>query len=77
MYPYSFLSIGPYPNSALSAGHLAIIVVIPVLALAVWLIGVFVAAREPGHPSAVETTSLAQLPRAQEQKHAETERSAA
>ena len=77
MYPYSFLSIGPYPSSALSAGHLAIIVVIPVLALAIWLIGVFVAAREPRHPGAVGTTSLPQLPQAQEQKHAEPERRAA
>ena len=77
MYPYSLLSIGPYPNSALSAGHLAIIVVIPVLALAIWLIGVFVAAREPRHPGAVGTTSLGQLPQAREQKHAEPERRAA
>jgi hypothetical protein len=36
-----------YPNSALSAGQLAIIAVVPVLCLAIWLIGVFVAAREP------------------------------
>ena len=36
-----------YPNSALSAGQLAIIAVVAVLALAIWIIGVFVAAREP------------------------------
>ena len=36
-----------YPNSALSAGQLAIIAVVAVLCLALWLIGVFVAAREP------------------------------
>jgi hypothetical protein len=36
-----------YPNSALSAVQLAIIVVVPVLSLAFWLISVFVAAREP------------------------------
>jgi hypothetical protein len=77
MYPYSFLSTGPYPSSALSAGHLAMLVVIPVLALAVWLIGVFVAAREPRHPGAVGTTSLPQLPQPQEPKHAEPERRAA
>jgi len=34
-----------YPNSALSAGQLAIIAVIPVLCLAIWLVGVFVATR--------------------------------
>ena len=36
-----------YPNSALSAGQLAIIAVVAVLTLAIWLISVFVAAREP------------------------------
>jgi hypothetical protein len=36
-----------YPNSALSAGQLAIIATVAVLALAVWIVGVFVAAREP------------------------------
>jgi hypothetical protein len=80
MYPYSVLSIGsigPYPNSALSPGQLAIIAVIPVLALAIWLIGVFFAAREPRHRDAVATTSLAQLPQTQEQRHSEPERRAA
>jgi hypothetical protein len=77
MHPYSFLSVGPYPSSALSAGHLALIVVVPVLALAVWLVGVFVAAREPRHRGAAATTSLPRLPQAPEQKHAEPERRAA
>ena len=77
MYPYSLLSIGPYPSSALSAGHLVIIVVIPVLALAIWLIGVFVAAREPRHSGAVGTTSLPRLSQEQEPKHTEPERRAA
>jgi hypothetical protein len=36
-----------YPNSALSAGQLAIIAVVAVLTLAIWIIGVFLAAREP------------------------------
>lgn len=36
-----------YPNSALSAGQLAIIAVVAVLCLAIWIGGVFVAAREP------------------------------
>ena len=77
MYPYSFLSIGPYPSSALSAGHLAMLVAIPVLALAIWLIGVFAAAREPRRPGSVAATSPPQLPQAQEPTHAEPERSAA
>lgn len=36
-----------YPNPALSAGQLALIAIVPVLCLAAWLIGVFVAARDP------------------------------
>ena len=50
-----------YPNSALSAGQLAIIAVVPVLCLAFWLIGVFVAAREPRRrDSSAGTASLPQ-----------------
>jgi len=45
MYPYLALSVSPYPNSALSAGQLAIIAVVPVLSLAAWLIAVFAANR--------------------------------
>jgi hypothetical protein len=52
-----------YPNSALSVGQLAIIVVVPVLCLAFWLIGVFVAAREPRRrDSGAGMTSLPQHP---------------
>ena len=52
-----------YPNSALSAGQLAIIAVVAVLALAIWIGGVFVAAREPRHRgSSVGTTPLPQHP---------------
>jgi membrane protein implicated in regulation of membrane protease activity len=36
-----------YPNTALSAWQLAIMAVVPVTALAVWLIAIFLAAREP------------------------------
>jgi hypothetical protein len=36
-----------YPNPALSAGQLTLIAVVPVLCLAIWLVGVFVAARDP------------------------------
>jgi hypothetical protein len=38
-----------YPNSALSAGQLAIIAVVAVLSLAIWIGSVFVAARQPRH----------------------------
>ena len=41
-----------YPNSALSAGQLAIMAVVVVLALAAWLIAVFLAARQPRGTSA-------------------------
>jgi hypothetical protein len=52
-----------YPNSALSAGQLAIIAVVPVLCLAFWLIGVFVAAREPRRrESGAGMASLPQQP---------------
>jgi hypothetical protein len=37
-----------YPNIALSAWQMAIMAVIPVVAMAVWLIAIYVAAREPG-----------------------------
>lgn len=50
-----------YPNSALSAVQLALIAVIPVLCLAIWLTGVFVAARGPRHrDTGAGTASLPQ-----------------
>jgi hypothetical protein len=50
-----------YPNSALSAGQLALIAIVPVLCLAIWLVGVFVAARDPRRrESSAGTTSLPQ-----------------
>ena len=77
MNPDLALSIGPYPNTALSAGQFALIVVIPVLLLAVWLISVFVAARQPQHHGAAETTSLRQEPGASEQEYEQPEHKAA
>jgi cytoskeletal protein RodZ len=47
-----------YPNSALSAGQLAVMAVVVVVSLAVWLILVFLAARQPrGTSTAVNTGS--------------------
>jgi hypothetical protein len=77
MYSYLFLSVSPYPNSALSAWQLAIIAVVPVLTLAAWLILVFAADRQPGHRRAAGTASLPQLPRAQEHEREQPERKAA
>jgi hypothetical protein len=37
-----------YPNPALPAWQMAIMAVVPVVALAVWLIAIYVAARKPG-----------------------------
>ena len=37
-----------YPNSALSAWQLAVMAVVPVMALAVWLTAVYLAARDTG-----------------------------
>jgi len=73
MYPYLLLSVSPYPNSALSAGELALIAVIPVLALAAWLILVFAADRQPRHGDDAGTASLPQQPGAREQQEHEPE----
>jgi hypothetical protein len=52
-----------YPNSALSAGQLALIAVVAVVCLAIWLGSVFVAAREPRRrESSAGTASLPQTP---------------
>jgi len=72
MYPYPPLSAGPYPNSALSAGALAVIALVAVLVLATWLILVFAAARPPRHHGA-GTTSLPRQPQATEQERARPE----
>ncbi len=53
-----------YPNSALSPGLLALIAVVPVVCLSIWLIAVFVAARQPRRASNAETVSLPQNPAA-------------
>ena len=45
-----------YPNSALSAGQLAIMAVVVTAALAAWLILVFLAARQPRDTSAAVNT---------------------
>jgi hypothetical protein len=68
MDPYSALSAGPYPNSALSAGQLAIFAVVVVASLAAWLILVFAADRQPRHRGAAGTASLPQQPPAAEQE---------
>ena len=77
MYPYPVLSVGPYPNSALSAGQLAIVAVVVVLSLAAWLILVFAADRQPRHRAAVETTSLPQQPPAREEREQAAPKAAA
>ena len=59
MYSYLLLSVSPYPNSALSAWQLALIAVVPVLALAAWLILIFVADRQPRHRAAGTTSPSA------------------
>jgi hypothetical protein len=67
----------PLPELGASAGHLAIIAVVSVLSVAVWLILVFAADREPRHRRAAGTTSLPQQPRAQEQEREQPERKVA
>lgn len=50
-----------YPNSALSAGQMALVAVVAVLSLAIWLTAVFVAARDPRRrEGAAQATSLPQ-----------------
>lgn len=73
MYPHLLLSVSPYPNSALSASELALIAVIPVLALAAWLILVFAADRQPRHSGVAGTAPLPQQPDAREQLEHERE----
>ena len=77
MYSYLLLSVSPYPNSALSAWQLALIAVVPVLALAAWLILIFAADRQPRHRAARCATALPQLPPAQEHEREQPERKAA
>jgi hypothetical protein len=55
MHPYLAFSVGPDPNSALSAGQLALIAVISVLLLFASIIAPFVVAREPRHYGAAGT----------------------
>ena len=74
---YLLLSVSPYPDSALSAGELALIAVVPVLALAAWLILVFAAARQPRHRTVAGATPLPQRPPAREQEREQPERRAA
>ncbi len=45
-----------YPNSALSAGQLAVMAVVVAVSLAAWLIAVFLAARQPRGASAAVNT---------------------
>jgi hypothetical protein len=77
MHPYLAFSAGPYPNSALSAGQLALIAVISVLLLFASIIAPFVAAREPRHRGAAGTTLPQQQPRASEQGYEQPEHRAA
>jgi len=65
---FSALAAGPYPNSALSAGQLAIFAVVVTASLAAWLILVFAADRQPRHRGATGSTSLPQQPPAAEQE---------
>jgi len=51
-----------YPNSALSAGQLALIAVVAVVCLGIWLASVFIAAREPRRDRMAGTTTLPQQP---------------
>jgi len=77
MHSYLLLSAGSYPNSALSAGQLAIIAVVPMLMLATWLILVFAADRQPRHRSAARKTPLPAQSHAAELERAQPERKAA
>jgi hypothetical protein len=45
-----------YPNPAISAGAMAAIVIVVALGMAIWIGGIFVAAREPRHRAAGATT---------------------
>lgn len=52
-----------YPNSALSAGQLALIAIVAAVGIAIWIGGVFVAARDPRRrETGAGTTSAPQRP---------------
>ncbi len=53
-----------YPNSALTAGQLALIAVVAAVCLAIWISSVFIAARAPRRASDAGTASLPQDPAA-------------
>ena len=50
-----------YPNSAISAGEMAIMAVVVVACLAIWIASVFIASRPPRRDRAV-ATSVGQRP---------------
>jgi hypothetical protein len=57
-----------YPNPALSAGQLALIAVVAVVCLAIWIGGVFIAAREPRQrESSAGMSSLPERPAAMDE----------
>ena len=51
-----------YPNSALSAWQLAVVAVVPVMALAGWLTAIFLAARGPRRDQAAAAAPDAAVP---------------
>ena len=53
-----------YPNSALSAGQLALIAVVAAVCLAIWIGSVFIAAREPRRESSAGSAALPRHPAA-------------
>ncbi len=59
-----------YPNPALAAWEMAVMAVIPVMALAVWLTAIFLAARQPRRdqaaaaPTQTELTTAGRITRA-------------
>lgn len=51
-----------YPNPAISVGAMAAIVIVVALGMAIWIGGIFVAAREPRRRAGADTASLPQRP---------------
>lgn len=51
-----------YPNSAISAGEMAIIAVVVVACLAVWIVSVFIASRPSRRDRGVAAAPLGQRP---------------
>jgi hypothetical protein len=58
-----------YPNPALDAWQLAVLIVVPVLSMAVWLTAIFLAARQHSDHAHQASTAAGMAARDDQQRH--------